>query len=66
MTRKDYVKFATLIKSHECPSGSPLDVLAGWNISRNEMALRMCEWIFEPDNPNFDRARFLAACGVES
>ena len=66
MTRKDYIKFATLIKSHECPGGANLDRLGGWNQSRNELAERMCEWIFESDNPNFDRDRFLKACGVES
>ena len=66
MTRKDYVKFATLIKSHEAPSMVSMDVLAGWNQSRNELAERMCQWIFEDDNPNFDRDRFLTACGVNS
>ena len=59
MTRKDYVRFAAMLRASTRPaSNETVD-------SIREIALRMCN-IFEIDNPLFDRSRFLKACGVES
>ena len=54
MTRKDYVVIAEVIKNlDECIDSYGLEVLA------DNMADAL-----ESDNPRFDRARFLAACGI--
>lgn len=63
MSRKDYVAFAAVLKSH-------IDLHA-----RNESpsSVQALEWLagdmagtLATDNPRFDRARFLKACGVRS
>jgi len=57
MTRKDYVKFAAMFKNQKA---------YGVNAqAADSIALRMAVILAE-DNPNFDRDRFLTACGVES
>jgi len=54
MTRKDYVIIADVIKNlDECIDSDGLEALA------DNMADAL-----ESDNPRFDRARFLVACGV--
>ena len=54
MTRKDYVMIADVIKNlDECIDSYGLDVLV------ENMSDALAK-----DNPRFDRARFLAACGV--
>jgi hypothetical protein len=54
MTRKDYVLIADVIKNlDECIDSDGLEALA------DNMADAL-----ESDNPRFDRARFLDACGV--
>ena len=58
MTRKDYVKFAEMLKAQQHTPGK--DRL---QISR---IIHATVDIFAADNPNFDRDRFLTACGVES
>lgn len=52
MTRKHYKMVARLLRN------PPLD-----SIERAEMAKDMATE-FKRDNPRFDRARFLSACGV--
>jgi hypothetical protein len=55
MTRKDYVVIAEVIKNlDEVIDSYALEVLAD----------NMAEAL-ESDNPRFDRARFLVACGVK-
>jgi hypothetical protein len=63
MTRKDYVKFAAMLKEERVPDNGPI----GYAKLRmlDQIADKTAD-IFEADNPNFDRARFLTACGVES
>ncbi len=36
----------------------------GKNSAIYQMSCKLCD-VFEQDNPNFDRARFLKACGIE-
>ena len=59
MTRKDYVRFAAMLKELRLRcSDNELELMD--TISDNLSDI-LCA-----DNPNFDRARFLKACGVES
>jgi hypothetical protein len=53
MTRKDYVMIAEVIAT-------------SWHGSEDTQAdlARNFADVLEADNPRFDRARFLAACGV--
>jgi hypothetical protein len=55
MSRKDYQEFARILHSI-------LDMLRGPEaiIAVNLLTAELCE-VFEDDNPNFDRKRFLAA-----
>jgi len=61
MTRKDFQLIADVIKPWVTRDGTPgvEDALCA-SIAR-DFADRLAS-----TNPNFDRARFLAACGVES
>ena len=61
MTRKDYVKFAAMLKAKRSFAIQQTLTHNLWQDHVNDTAD-----IFADDNPNFDRARFLAACGVES
>lgn len=66
MTRKDYVKFAEMIR------GRHDEIVEVWYVKHsdiyirkyeelNAMALQMSK-IFAEDNPRFDRDRFIEAC----
>jgi len=57
MSKKDYVAVAAAIKASVRPACSETAQ------SLRELSLRLSS-IFELDNPSFDRARFLTACGV--
>jgi len=60
MTRKDYVLIADTIKT-ACKVDSKMGaVLVSVEHLANTLATE-----FEIDNPRFDRARFLVACGVK-
>lgn len=59
MTRKDYVKIAAVLKRH-CDVRH-VDAAAR---SAMDIALDMASML-AADNPNFDRAKFLKACGME-
>jgi hypothetical protein len=67
MTRKDYVAIAAAIKAAKAdmfakePDESHVDLCDGANYAAEHIADTM-----ERDNPRFDRARFLKACGVQS
>lgn len=54
MTKKDYVAIAQVLNSAIIGQASP-----------ERVAEKMAE-VFKLDNPRFDRARFLAACGVQA
>ena len=54
MTRKDYIMNAKTIKGHT--DGKEDHVMRGFALS---MVIEL-----QKDNPRFDRARFLTACGV--
>ena len=56
MTRKDYIAIAAVFKVRKDRDNA--DAL-------REIAYDLAD-VFKRDNPNFDRARFLAACGVQS
>ena len=63
MTRKDYVAIAgafqgahTSLRVH-----FPVASFQGWRVAIDHVADALAK-----DNPRFDRARFLQACGVQS
>jgi hypothetical protein len=57
MTRKDYVLIAAVIKAaSDAPGYSERNAFVAFALA-DALAL---------DNPRFDRARFLTACGVQS
>ena len=58
MTRKDYILIAEAFKSAAEAVDYPERL--GALLAANEIAHRL-----ERDNPRFDRARFMAACGLE-
>jgi hypothetical protein len=66
MTRKDYVRFAAMLKVLKYAADS-LSTNDAWIRNRALDDFRHATAdIFEQDNERFDRARFLKACGVES
>lgn len=63
MTKKDYVRIAAALADTlliNCPSA---EYLAGATAARNSAVARIADAL-AADNARFDRARFLAACGV--
>jgi len=61
MTRKDYEKIAAVFADYKRYSEN-------WNsafrmTAIREFAPRICDMLAQ-DNPRFDRARFLKACGI--
>lgn len=52
MTKKDYIAVAAVMNSAMIGNADP------------ERVARKLAEVFALDNPRFDRARFLAACGV--
>ena len=59
MTRKDYVIIAETIRMNRKDFNQGEDGLMLLDILANQLSNS-----FEIDNPRFDRARFLDACGV--
>lgn len=57
MSKKHYVEIAKAIRACE----QPATVETAASIS--ELAQRLAS-VFQNDNPRFDRARFLTACGL--
>ena len=60
MTRKDYVMIAEILKFNRRDFNEGEDGLSLLNILAHQFANSL-----EDDNPRFDRARFLVACGVK-
>lgn len=64
MTRKDYVKLAEafeLITKHSATYDANRDYRAGVIMAARQVAYKLAQ-----DNPRFDRARFMRACGFEN
>ena len=59
MTRKDYVMLAEILKENRKDFIEGEDGFSLLNILAHQIANGL-----EADNPRFDRARFLTACGV--
>ena len=59
MTKKDYIRIATAIKS-----GTPIPGAATAASVHYQVAHAMADTL-EQENPHFDRSRFLAACGIQ-
>ena len=57
MTRKDYIRFAKIIKDNTI-NGNELKYLS---INKDSLIEDLCI-IFKQDNSNFDKARFIKAC----
>lgn len=67
MTRKDYEKIASVIADSgldRMQALCPTEFEHGREYVRAQIAENMADE-FAADNQNFDRARFLKACGVE-
>lgn len=60
MTRKDYVMIAETIRQNRKDFNEGEDGLMLLTIMAHQLSNS-----FEEDNPRFDRARFLTACGVK-
>lgn len=60
MTRKDYVMIAEILRFNRRDFNEGEDGLSLLNILAHQFANSL-----EDDNPRFDRARFLVACGVK-
>ena len=60
MTRKDYVMIAEILKFNRRDFNEGEDGLSLLNILSHQFANSL-----QDDNPRFDRARFLDACGVK-
>jgi len=65
MTRKDYELIAAAIAGQhsEIPSDEPKVWESAYKCGVTDAARALADALAE-DNPRFDRARFLAACGV--
>ena len=73
MTKKDYILFATMFKNEldqihsnmGVPSFGEVDV---WKLyeEQTETLIEKTADLFANDNPNFNRQRFLIACGMEN
>ncbi len=65
MTRKDYVAIAAAIKAHTYSSNAEINTRNAAEGTRQHIAEELAD-VMARENPRFDRARFLAACGVQS
>ena len=54
MTKKDYIAIAKVLRERSPFRDAGTIALIAADLAQN---------VFAPDNPNFDRDRFLAACG---
>jgi hypothetical protein len=65
MTRKDYIKLASSIKdTRRGESAIRVGEQRTWTLNGIDSVARDLCRVLEWDNPRFDRAKFLAACGV--
>ena len=59
MSRKDYVKFAMMMKAKQPDFKTSSEAYALWTRLVEEMM-----YIFAADDPSFSRGKFLDACGM--
>lgn len=72
MTKKDYQRIADVLLYNRNQCGLPdradneadRNTIAGYRVALNDTALMLSDMLAQ-DNPRFDRARFLKACGFE-
>ena len=69
MTRKDYIRFAAMLKgignSSQMMNNSYYGLISFDRDQLNYLAAKHAD-IFEADNPRFDRKRFMRACGIDT
>jgi hypothetical protein len=66
MTKKDYIKFAEMFKEELYSLDSPPFGEPNYQaIASVSHLARQSADIFAEDNPNFNRSKFLKACGLE-
>lgn len=70
MSKKNYVQFAEMFKGRrneiEILKPENMEHTSETQIEENKMyAIKIAD-IFQSNNPNFDRNRFLIACGLDS
>jgi len=68
MTRKHYQAFADMINGAREDIQCDLPVLDDFNGGKHYTLgwlASQIAYMFEDDNPRFDRAKFMAACGIE-
>jgi hypothetical protein len=63
MTRKDYIAIAAAIKEARS-HGAETVAATEFNLGVTTATQRVAD-VLARDNPRFDRARFLTACGVK-
>lgn len=64
MTKKDYIKIAAVFTDYQAMAEN-MPANGGWReTASTELANRLANMLAQ-DNPRFDRARFLTACGVQ-
>ena len=61
MTRKDYIRFAAMLKELNCVDHAQVN----WDWFTVNFTSNFAD-VLAADNANFNRARFLKACGVNS
>lgn len=63
MTKKDYIAIAKVVKNARDIESSNRESETTKNAICDIIAYDLCK-VMQSDNPNFDRNRFLLACGV--
>jgi len=64
MTRKDYIAIAAALREASAPVWASQIFPTSGEEMRQDIIGRIAS-VLQADNPHFDRARFLAACGIE-
>lgn len=64
MTKKDFEAIARILSAHTGRNDLAEPLFdSGWISAAREVSLELAHYMGQ-DNPNFDRARFLKACGI--
>ena len=65
MTRKDFIAIANALRESRPTLDRSVKDARGFYAQHLNDCILICD-VLSHDNPRFDRARFLKACGVES